>query len=161
MRKILLLLPLALLALPVLAGHATAAGTGACDQAKAGQLDKARGGFYDPTLGFNKFICHDFTGDGIPDAAFTVNSGGSSGTIGWGIVQGLPNSGAKLAKLDKNSLYVGMRRSKNDVQVSAPIYGPNDPACCPKAFNIDTWHWNGHRFKHTHSRRVHKLHGFF
>jgi hypothetical protein len=160
MRRFLVLLPLALLALPAAAGHAAA--TGACDKAKVGQLANARGGVYDPRLGFGKFVCHDFTGDGIRDAAFTINSGGSSGTLGWGIVQGLPNSGLKLAKFDKNSLSNALKRSgPRDLLVSSPIYGPNDPNCCPSAFNIDTWHWNGHRFKRTHTRRVPKLHGFF
>jgi hypothetical protein len=158
MRRMLLLLPLALLALPAAAGHA--AGTGACDKAKVGQLANAHGGVYDPHLGFGKFICHDFTGDGIRDAAFTINSGGSSDTLGWGIVRGLPNAGLKLAKFE-NSLSNGLKRSKNDLLVSSPIFGPNDPHCCPSGFDIDTWHWNGHRFKRTHSRRVATLHGFY
>jgi hypothetical protein len=159
MRRILLLLPLALLALPIAAGHA--AGTGACDKAKVGQLANAHGGVYDPSLGFGKFICHDFTRDGIPDAAFTIISGGSSGTLGWGIVRGLPNAGLKLAHFDKTSLSNGLKRSKNDLLVSSPIFGPNDPNCCPSGFEIDTWHWNGHRFRRTHTRRVAKVHGFY
>jgi hypothetical protein len=160
MRRFLLLLPFALLALPL--GSATGAGGGACDQAMVGQLANAHGGVYDPHLGFGKFICHDFTGDGIKDSAFTINSGGSSGTLGWGIVRGLSGGRLKLAKFEKNSLSNAMKRSgPRDLLVSSPIYGPNDPNCCPSGFNIDTWHWTGHRFKRTHSRRVHKLHGFF
>jgi hypothetical protein len=159
MRRLLLLLPLALLAVPLAASHA--AGSGACDKTKVGELANAHGGAYDPHLGFARFLCHDFTRDGIRDAAFTINSGGSSGTIGWGIVHGLPNDGLTLAKFAKNDISPGLKRSRNDVLVSSPIYGRNDPACCPRGFHIATWRWNGHRFRHVKTRRVRKLHGFF
>jgi hypothetical protein len=158
MRRLLLLLPLALLAIPASSGSAAG---GACDKATVGRLANAHGGVYDPHLGFARFLCHDFTGDGIKDSAFTINSGGSSGTLGWGIVRGLPGGGAKLAKFASKDISPGLKRSGRDVLVSAPIYGPNDPNCCPSGFRISTWHWNGHRFVKTHTRRVKKLHGFF
>jgi hypothetical protein len=159
MRRLLLLLPLALLAIPATAGHAAG---GACDKNTVGQLANAHGGVYDPHLGFGRFLCHDFTGDGIADSAFAINSGGSSGTLGWGIVRGLPNGGVTLARFAKNDLSPGLKRSGRDVLVSSPIYGPHDPNCCPSGFHIATWHWNGHRFEHTHTRRTKKLpHGFF
>jgi hypothetical protein len=158
MKRVLLLLPLALLAIPAAASHAAG---GACDKAKVGQLANARGGAYDPHLGFARFLCHDYTGDGIEDAAFSINSGGSSGTLGWGIARGLPNGGLTLAKFAKNDISPGLKRSRNDLLVSSPIYGPNDPTCCPSGFHIATWRWNGQRFKHVKTRRVRKLHGFF
>jgi len=152
----------ALALVPATAGQAASSSSKpACDKATVGRLANARGGVYDPKLGFTRFICHDFTRDGRADAAFAIASGGSSGSLGWGIARELPDGSVKLAHFESKAISVGVKRHRRDVLVSSPIYGPNDPNCCPSGFHIATWHWNGHRFKRTHTRRVHKLHGFY
>jgi hypothetical protein len=158
MRRLVLLGIPVLLLVPAATGHAAG---GACDKATVGQLANSHGGVYDPHLGYGRFICHDFTGDGIADSAFTINSGGSSGTLGWGIVAGVSGGGAKLSRFFKNDLSPGMKRSGRSILVSSPIYGPNDPNCCPRAFLIRTFRWNGHTFARVRTQRVKKLRGFF
>src|SRR5258706_6147561 len=37
-----------------------------------------------PLAGVDKLICHDLTGDGRPDLAVTLASGGTAGDIAWG-----------------------------------------------------------------------------
>ena len=85
----------------------------------------------------------DLTEDGVDDAVVRVGSGGEGGDIGvfvYGYTsQGLsalldvnPESGSLAAEVDGASLVV-----------TEPVYGEGDPLCCPSAFRVTTYAWDG------------------
>jgi len=98
----------------------------------------------------DEVICFDFTRDGRIDLAVTVASGGTAGDIGW-IVLARTAHGWRLA-LGRSGYKIGLFRVGGDLVDSQPVYGKNDPNCCPtRGFNHQRWHWNGRRFVVTRS----------
>ncbi len=93
----------------------------------------------------DELICFDFTGDGRTDLAVTVASGGTAGDIGWFVLRRTP-TGWQVA-LSRGGYKVGLTRVGRDLVDSQPVYGKNDPNCCPTGgFDHQRWHWNGRRF---------------
>jgi hypothetical protein len=93
----------------------------------------------------DEVICFDFTRDGRTDLAVTVASGGTAGDIGW-VVLARTAHGWRFA-LGRSGYKIGLFRVGGDLVDSQPVYGKNDPNCCPTGgFEHTRWHWNGHRF---------------
>ena len=98
----------------------------------------------------DSLICFDFTRDGRIDLAVTVASGGTAGDIGWVVLR--RTSGGWRPALARSGYKIGLFRVGGDLVVSQPVYGKNDPNCCPTGgFHHERWHWNGHRFVDIHS----------
>jgi hypothetical protein len=94
--------------------------------------------------GVDKLICHDLTGDGRADMAVTLASGGTAGDIAWAAFA-RTGSRWRLAGANPNGYKLGLFPSARDLVESQPIYGKNDPNCCPTGgFAHRRFHWNGH-----------------
>lgn len=87
----------------------------------------------------DRIVCADGT------MAVTIASGGTAGDIGFVLFRrtatgwrvGLVRAGYKL----------GLFRAGSDVVESQPVYGKNDPNCCPSGgFDHVRYHWSGSRF---------------
>jgi hypothetical protein len=113
---------------------ATASATGpACSRQAATDALSARGLLprRENFEGAATVICHDFTGDGLEDLAFTRETGGSAGTIGWGIFAPNGGSGWKLALFRPGPGGVLIKASGDDLLRGAWKYRRQDGHCCP------------------------------
>ena len=87
----------------------------------------------------DEIIC---TGDTM---AVTIASGGTAGDIGFVLFRRTA-TGWRVA-LTRGGYKIGLFRSGADVVESQPVYGKNDPNCCPSGgFDHLRFHWNGMRF---------------
>ena len=93
--------------------------------------------------GVDSLICRDLSGDGRPDMAVTLASGGTAGDIAWAaFVRGA--AGWRLAGANPNGYKLGLFPVRADLVESQPVYRKNDPNCCPTAgFDHRRFHWNG------------------
>jgi hypothetical protein len=92
-------------------------------------------------------ICHDLTGDGVPELAVTVFSGGTAGDIAWVVFQRASGSW-RVAYAQLKAYKVGLFRVGGNLVESQPIYRPNDPNCCPSGgFRHRRFHWTGTTFR--------------
>lgn len=119
----------------------------ACTVAGARQLVASLVGPY--AGGADKVICHDFTGDGRPDLAVTIASGGTAGDVGFVVFRAVPFPGGpgwKVA-LRRDGYKLGLFRVDDDLVSSQPIYRKDDANCCPTGgFDHTRYRWNGTRF---------------
>jgi hypothetical protein len=96
--------------------------------------------------GVDTLICHDFTGDGRIDMAFTVFSGGTAGDTAW-VVLRRAGAGWRVAFRHLDAYKVGLTRAGSDLVESMPVYRRNDPNCCPTGgFDHRRLRWNGRTF---------------
>ena len=101
------------------------------------------------TRGADRVMCHDFTGDGRPDLAVTIASGGTAGDVRFAVFRSVPFEGGPgwQVVLDRNGYKLGLFRVGDDLVSSQPIYGKNDANCCPTGgFDHLRFHWNGRGF---------------
>jgi hypothetical protein len=93
--------------------------------------------------GVDAIICHDLTGDGVPDMAVTLASGGTAGDIAWAAFR---RSGTRWVLVGSNSTgykLLLIRRGRDLVETQ-PIYRKHDPNCCPTGgFAHRELGWNG------------------
>jgi hypothetical protein len=93
----------------------------------------------------DEVLCFDFTRDGRLDLAVTIASGGTAGDIGFAVFRATA-TGWRVA-LARGGYKLGLFRVGGDVVSSQPVYGKNDPNCCPTGgFDHLRFHWNGVRF---------------
>jgi hypothetical protein len=94
--------------------------------------------------GVDTLICHDLTGDGRSDMAFTIFSGGTAGDIAWVVLRRTAAGGWRVVSFQRNAYKVGLRRVGVDLVESQPVYRTNDPNCCPTGgFDHRRFRWNG------------------
>ena len=86
-------------------------------------------------------LCHDFTGDERFDVAFAIEGGGSGGAFNWAVFRhadgaddGAPEE--RFVEVAENEGGGSGGRTAVELDgdllvVTNPIYGPNDPQCCP------------------------------
>lgn len=140
------LLPLLLL----LALPATAQAKPAYCSAKAIQEIRVASG--KPKLaGINSVVCGDVTDDGVKDAIYTVLSGGTAGPIRFGVIRG----GSEVTISFERTGYKVTVDRVNDhrFDVQQPFYAADDPNCCPTAFDVIPFRWDGGTFKRGRSTR--------
>lgn len=144
-------LPLAsaLLALS-LCSAAEAAKPAVCRKGKIERAIKAAG--HSADAGVFTIRCGDLTNDGSKDALFNVLSGGTAGTTHFGVLR---STGDLI--LYESGYKVGVARvNDHRFAVQQPYYKADDANCCPSAFDITPYRWNGATFKAGKSRRNQK-----
>jgi hypothetical protein len=94
----------------------------------------------------DRVLCHDFTRDGRADLAVTIASGGTAGDVGFAVLRATPAGGWRVA-LAHSGYKLGLFGAGGDLVSSQPVYGKDDPNCCPTGgFDHARYHWNGKRF---------------
>ena len=93
--------------------------------------------------GVDTLLCGDFTRDGRVDMAFTVFSGGTAGDTAWVVLQ-RTRSGWRVAFKDLRTYKVRVQRTGTELVETTPVYGQDDPNCCPSGgFDHRRFRWNG------------------
>ncbi len=93
-------------------------------------------------------IFADLTGDGAEEAVVPVSSGGTAGDIAYFVytmrdgeltllLSVVPESGRIQVELDPEGRLVDRE----------PVYGPNDPECCPSRVRTRVYEWDGQRLR--------------
>jgi hypothetical protein len=96
--------------------------------------------------GVDRLICHDLTGDGRVDMAFTVFSGGTAGDTAW-VVMRKTARGWTVGFAELHAYKVGLSRRGASLVESQPVYRKDDPNCCPTGgFDHRRLRWTGRRF---------------
>ena len=87
----------------------------------------------------------DVTGDGIDEAIVPIDSGGTAGDIAFLVLTPSGTGTKTLFKLTPENGSGGLAVAVEGGQVvmTQPIYGPEDPNCCPGALRKTTYMWNG------------------
>ena len=86
----------------------------------------------------------DLTGDGIEEAIVPVSSGGTLGSVAFIVLTPTGDSTFTLLvqqPTDTKGLAIGIEGS-NLVQLE-PVFGPDDPECCPSMLRKTIYGWNG------------------
>jgi hypothetical protein len=92
--------------------------------------------------GIDRLVYGDLTGDGKPDVAVTVFSGGTAGDIAYYV---LTTQGGTLHAIQhSNQEYkVGVQIYKGRLEVTRPLYASSDPNCCPSHLEVTDYRYNG------------------
>lgn len=97
--------------------------------------------------------CKDLNGDGNRDAFFAVASGGTAGNTNWGAIFGRADGSPGRLAAWRDAYKIAIAVTRGDPEVLNPVYGRDDPNCCPSSFNATRFHWNGQKFKVQSSKR--------
>jgi hypothetical protein len=87
----------------------------------------------------------DLTGDGVDEAIVRIDSGGTMGDIAFLVLT--PDGAATKTLLkqtpsgDSAGLVVAVEGGQ--LVMTQPVYGPDDPNCCPTSLKKTTFMWNG------------------
>jgi hypothetical protein len=96
--------------------------------------------------------CGDVTADGVADATYALNSGGTAGNTRFGVVRG--GDTPKVVKAAEGYKVGVARRSRRSFEVLQPVYRAEDPNCCPSSFAVTRYRWNGKRFRAAGTRQL-------
>jgi hypothetical protein len=97
--------------------------------------------------------CGDVTGDGVPDAVFTIFSGGTAGDTHFGVLEG-PGQELLLFK-PGYKVGVALRDDGRSFETLQPHYRATDPNCCPSSFRKRRYTWTGNGFKRGKAKKLH------
>jgi hypothetical protein len=105
--------------------------------------------------GFGTVKCADVTNDGAKDGVFTTLSGGTAGATHFGVYTGRSStSGDPFFAIYRRGYKVGVDPVDSQrFDVQQPHYKDGDPNCCPSAFDVTPYRWNGSAFKAGKSTR--------
>jgi len=89
-------------------------------------------------------IYADLSDDGIDDAVVPISSGGTLGNVGF-IVLTPTESGTTplLRELPSESGGIALNVVDGELIALEPVFGPDDPECCPSMLRQTTYAWNG------------------
>jgi hypothetical protein len=103
--------------------------------------------------GIDRILFKDLTGDGNPEDIVTVFSGGTAGDIAFYVLTG-EGSGLHFIKASNREYKIGVKVVGGRLQVTRPLYGPNDPNCCPAQLEITTYRYDGVRLVSVSKTRI-------
>lgn len=86
-------------------------------------------------------IYADLTGDGQDEAVVPIASGGTAGDIGFAVFT--LRNGALDELLSKAEGRVALDVEEGQLVETQPIYGPDDPNCCPSQLRKIYYRWDG------------------
>jgi hypothetical protein len=99
----------------------------------------------DAAVPLEDIIYADITGDRVEEAIVPVASGGTLGNIAF-IVLTPGDAGATRTLLSQNATAGGglaLAVAEGALVVTEPVYGPDDPECCPGLLQRSTYVWDG------------------
>jgi hypothetical protein len=107
--------------------------------AVAALLARAGGSFDRAAVQFG-----DVTGDGVEEAVVPVSSDGTQGASAFVVLTPAGGSARSLLEVAAGSRGgVGTRIEDGSVVAVEPVYGPDDPECCPGSLRRSIYTWDG------------------
>lgn len=105
------------------------------------QLVRETGGEFVP----GEVIYADLTGDGDDEAIVPIDSGGTAGTIAYIVLTGGPDGTIALLRHLPNPDVPGVsvRVEGRKLIETMPVYGQDDPNCCPSKLRVTEYRWDG------------------
>jgi hypothetical protein len=93
-------------------------------------------------------IYADLTGDGVDEALVPISSGGTLGDVAFLVLTPAGDGTRTLLKEAPAGGSGGLAVSVlgGQVVMTQPVYGPDDPLCCPGALRKTTYAWDGAAF---------------
>lgn len=116
------------------------------------QLISATGGQFVAT----SVIYADLTKDNIEDAVVPISSGGTMGNVAY-VVLTPDGNGVKALPLEKGTTSSGgvaVSVEGGNLIDTRPVFGPNDPNCCPSQLKKTTYAWDGSKLAQVSSETI-------
>lgn len=85
----------------------------------------------------------DLTDDGSEDAVVPVSSGGTAGDIAVFVFGYGPGGLDELLRVLPENDSLRAEISDSAMTVIEPVFGPDDPLCCPAELRTTTYRWDG------------------
>lgn len=107
-------------------------------------LEASTGGSYLQTSA----IYADLTGDGIDEAVVPIASGGTLGDLAFLVLTPSELGARTVLKVAPADGAGGLSVAivADQLVMTRPVYGPEDPNCCPGALRRTTYAWDGTAF---------------
>jgi hypothetical protein len=89
-------------------------------------------------------IYADLSEDGVDDAVVPISSGGTLGNVGFIVLTPTEGGTATLLReLPSESGGIALNVVDGELIALEPVFGPDDPECCPSMLRQTTYAWNG------------------
>jgi hypothetical protein len=89
-------------------------------------------------------IYDDVTADGVDDAIVPVSSGGTLGNVAFVVLTPVEGGVHELLReTPQRSGGIALEVVDGSLIMIEPVYGPDDPECCPSLLKRTTYAWNG------------------
>jgi hypothetical protein len=89
-------------------------------------------------------IYADLTEDGVDDAVVPISSGGTLGNVGFVVLTPTDDGTATLLReLPSEGGGISLNVVDGELIALEPVFGPDDPECCPSMLRQTTYAWNG------------------
>jgi hypothetical protein len=85
----------------------------------------------------------DLTEDGVDEAVVPVGSGGEGGDIGVFVYGYTADGLSALLSVVTENQSIAAEVEGTSLKLTEPVYGEGDPLCCPSAFRLTTYAWDG------------------
>ncbi|MEX0751123.1 MAG: hypothetical protein WD359_09980, partial [Dehalococcoidia bacterium] len=89
-------------------------------------------------------IYADLSDDGIDDAVVPVSSAGTLGNVAFVVLTPTDDGTVTLLReLPRESGGIALNVVEGKLVMLEPVFGPDDPECCPSLLRQTTYGWNG------------------
>lgn len=93
-----------------------------------------------------EIIITDLTGDGAEEAVVPVSSGGTGGNIAYAVFGYRDGDLEEILQVKPEAGRVMVSVEDGVLVETQPIYGPEDPLCCPSQLRHTYYRWDGDEF---------------
>jgi hypothetical protein len=90
-----------------------------------------------------EIIFADLTGDGVDEAVVPISSGGSGGDIAYAVFGYQGGDLEELLAVKAEAGRVTVSVQGGALVDTQPVYGPEDPLCCPSELRHTYYRWDG------------------
>lgn len=90
-------------------------------------------------------IYADLTGDGADEAVVPISTGGTLGHLAFIVLAAEGDDGTRTLLRERPARTLGLEVAVEgeDLVITEPVPGPDDPECCPSQLRVTTYAWDG------------------
>lgn len=90
-----------------------------------------------------EIIIADLTGDGVGEAVVPISSGGTGGNIAYAVFGYRDGDLEEILRVKPEAGRVTVSVEDGMLVETQPVYGPEDPLCCPSQLLHTYYRWDG------------------